>query len=685
MPSPARRFSTDRFLFGGDYNPEQWPEEVWHEDVALMRRAGVNAATVGVFSWAALEPAEGVYEFGWLDRVVEVLHAGGVGVVLATPTASPPPWFTRAHPDAMPVGPDGVRLSHGSRDTYAVSAPAYRDACREIVQRLAERYGSHPALLAWHVHNEYGTLDWGEHAAAAFRRWLQRRYGTLTELNRAWYTSFWSQRYGDWEDVLPPRATQYLANPAQVLDFKRFSSDEMLQALREQRDVIRATGSAAPVTTNFMLPTWNHLEQWSWSAELDLVSVDHYLDTVGPDGETHAAYGADLTRSFGQGDPWLLMEQSSTSSTVPGRRAHKSPDRVIRNSLSYLARGSQGALFFQWRAPAAGSEAWHGGIVPHTGAGSRSFRGFEQLGAVLTAIAEAAEPPAEGPLVEADVAVLWHAEGWWATDAPQLPSDLLDYSSTVRAAHRALWQAGYAVDFAAPGADLSRYRLVLVPSMFALDGQAVRRLEEHLAAGGHLAVWPFTGYADEDLHVVPGGYPGRLRHLLGLHVEELHPLAAGDEVLLESDGTGPLRGRVWSELVVPDGAEVLAAYAGGGLDGKAALTRHRVGAGVAHYVSTFLDEEPLRRWLTAVCEQSGARPVLGAPAPEGVEVVRRRGARADHLFVLNHSGVPVRVTGPGTNLLTSSPADAGLRVEPRGWAVLRTTERDGWSAEALEA
>ncbi|WP_205855623.1 beta-galactosidase, partial [Phytoactinopolyspora endophytica] len=278
MPNTARTFSPDRLLYGGDYNPEQWPEEVWAEDVELMRRAGVNAATIGVFSWALLEPEEGVYDFGWMDRVVSTLQGAGIGIVLATPTASPPPWFSRAYPDALPVGPDGTRLTHGSRDTYAVSAPAYREACRRIVERLVARYGDEPGLIAWHVHNEYGTYDWGEHAAATFRRWLRERYGTLDELNRAWYTAFWSQNYRSWEDITPPRATQYLHNPTKAVDYRRFMSDEMLAAMREQRDIIRAGGSSAPVTTNFMLPTWNHLEQWSWAESLDLVSIDHYLD-----------------------------------------------------------------------------------------------------------------------------------------------------------------------------------------------------------------------------------------------------------------------------------------------------------------------------------------------------------------------------------------------------------------------
>ncbi|WP_432572724.1 beta-galactosidase [Kineococcus sp. SYSU DK005] len=701
--APGRGLPAGRLLFGGDYNPEQWGEDVWKEDVVLMRQAGVNAATVGVFSWALLEPEEGVYDFGWLDRVVQTLHDGGVGVVLATPTASPPPWFTRRHPDAMPVGPDGVRLVHGSRDTYAVSAPAYRSASRAIAQRLAERYGDHPALLAWHVHNEYGSLDFGEHAAAAFRRWLQRRYSTLEELNRAWYTAFWSQHYTSWEDVLPPRRTQYLANPAHALDFRRFSSDEMLDAYREQRDAIRATGSSAPVTTNFMLPSWNHLEQWSWAPELDVLSLDHYLDTVGPDGEAHAAYGADLVRSWSGGGPWLLMEQSTISSTVAGRRAHKEPDRVLRNSLSYVARGSQGSLFFQWRAPAAGSEAWHGGIVPHAGAGSRSFRGFERLGRVLESLAEVAAAPQDGPLVEADVAIVWHAEGWWATETPQLPSDDLDYSAAVRGAHRVLWQEGFAVDFVAPEADLSRYRLVLVPSLFPVTDAAVAGMRRFVEGGGHLAVWPFTGYADEHLHVVPGGYPGRLRDLLGVRVEELHPLDPAERVELtgpgEPDGsTGPerpLTGLTWSEHLSSEGAEVLARYAGldegvdegagegagEGVAGGPAITRHAVGRGAAHYVSTFLDGPSLRTWVAGLCEQAGARRVVEG-CPPLVEAVRRRGAGVDHLFVLNHSRAAVRVQGPGVDLLTGAAAADGLVVPARGCAVLRTTERDGFTVTA---
>ena len=677
MPSPARTFADRAFLFGGDYNPEQWDEKTWVEDVRLMQQAGVNAATVGVFSWSRLEPTPGTYTFDWLDRVLELLHDGGIGVILATPTASPPPWFSLAHPDALPVTEDGTRLWHGSRDTYCPSAPAYRGASSRIAAALAERYGRHPSLVAWHVHNEYGTFCYCDHVASAFQRWLGQRYGDLDALNAAWYTSFWSQHYGRWEEILPPRSTQYLHNPLHALDFRRFMSDELLECYREQRDIIGRSGSGLPVTSNFMLPTWNHLEQWSWGDELDLVSMDHYLDTVGPDGETHAAYAGDLSRSWAGGDPWLLMEQAAGIIPLHGERmASKAPGRMLRNSLSYIARGSQGALFFQWRAPAAGSEVWHSGLVPHSGEDSRIYRETCELGATLGRIAEVAAPPTEGPLVEADVAVLWHAEGWWALEHPALPSQSLGYSDSVRSVHRALWQLGLPVDFVRPGQNLSRYRLVLVPSLYAMDDMTVEALSAFVSGGGHLVSWYFTGVANEKLQVVAGGYPGRLRQLLGVRVDELHPLAPEETVRLSNGSVAT----TWSESVELTTATALISYSGGLLDGSPAVTRQTAsttGAGTAYYVSTQLDPVALRELFGSVAAAVGISSVLGSAPPPGVEVVRRRGAEHRYLFVLNHGSSDVEVTGAGVDLLSGEPSDAGLHLRAGAAAVLREQEASG--------
>ncbi|MEE1650184.1 beta-galactosidase [Brachybacterium sp. J144] len=658
-------YAPAQVLFGGDWSPEQWDPATWDEDLALMRRAKVNTVTLGVFSWSALEPTEGAFVTDWLDEILERITAAGIGFFLATPTASPPPWFTRVHPDALPVRPDGTRLTHGSRDTYAISAPAYREASRRIARRLAERYGDHPGLRGWHLHNEYGTLDHGPHAERAFQAWLARRYGTIDALNRAWTTAFWSQGYADFAEITPPRATQYLPNPAQAIDFRRFSSDEMLAAMVEQREEIRAVGSTAPVTTNFMLPTWNHLEQWSWADEQDVVSLDHYLDTVGPDAEAHVAYGSDLARSW-SGGPWVLMEQNARGIRVDGRTVAKGADRMIRHCLGYIARGSQSSLFFQWRQSAGGSEQWHGALVPHAGGDTRGFAAVERLGGILERLAAVTALPADGPLVRSEVGILWHADAWWALETPDLPSSHLSYSAEVRATHRSFWRAGIPVDFVRPLTDLSAHRLLVLAAQYPLSDAQVTWLEEFVEGGGELVVTYLSGLADEHLRIATGGYPGRLRELLGVRGEELLPLPAGERITL-SDGS---EAEGWTELLETTDAEVLAAYTHGELASLPAITRARRGAGRVTYVSAGWTQEARDQRLSALAAELGITPTLPGAAERGLEVVRRRSAGADHLFLLHHGAAPVTVRADGQDLLSGDSATGGLRLEPGESAVL---------------
>ncbi|WOF24236.1 beta-galactosidase [Microbacterium betulae] len=669
-PVATTPYAPEGLLFGGDYNPEQWPRETWREDIALMRRAKVNTVTLGVFSWALLEPREGEYDTGWLDEIVGLLDEAGIGFFLATPTASPPPWFTLAHPDAMPVRADGVVLSHGSRDTYAISAPAYRAAARRIARLLGERYGRHPRLRGWHVHNEYGTIDHGPHAATAFRRWLRARYGTIDALNAAWCTAFWSQRYGSWEEILPSRATQYLHNPALAVDFRRFSSDEMLAAFAEQKAEIAAAGSRAPVTTNFMLPTWNHLEQWSWADAQDVVSIDHYLDTTGPDAEAHVAYGSDLTRSWA-GGPWVLMEQNARGIRVGDRTFAKSPGRMIRNSLAYIARGSQSSLFFQWRAGAGGAEQWHGALVPHSGGESAAFAAVEELGGMLEALSEVVEPPADGRVLDADVGIVWHADGWWALETPHLPNDAIAYPDEVRATHRSFWRAGIATDFVRPGADASRYRLLVVPALASLPEETAEWLRRYVEEGGRLVVTFLTGVADEHQRIGDGPYPAMLRDLLGAGSEEILPLAPGEKVALD-DGSWV---EEWTERVVLDEATALASYADGPLAGMPAITVARRGAGTVVYASARLVQESRDRLLAGQAEAAGVSQTARGARERGVEAVRRRGARHDFVFLLHHGDVDVRVVASGADLLSGVDAARGLSLAAGEAAVVRV-ERD---------
>ncbi|QLQ35835.1 beta-galactosidase [Micromonospora robiginosa] len=663
-------WSGGRLSYGGDWNPEQWPPPVWSADIALMREAGVNLVTVGVFAWSRLEPAPGRHTFDWLDRVLDLLHDGGIRAALATPTASPPPWFTHAHPDAMPVTADGIRLHHGSRDTYCAAAPAYRAAARRIAETLAARYAHHPALALWHVHNEYGTTCHCPHTETAFRRWLVERHGDLDTLNDAWATSFWGQHYADWAHVGAPRATQYLANPGQLLDFRRFWSDTLLSAYTEQRDVLRAANPAVPVTTNFVLGDWVPVDHARWAREVDLVAVDHYPDRVDA-AEEQTALAADLARGWarhgaGRPAPWLLAESAPNQIHTAGRMHTKEPGRMTRHSLAHVARGSAGVMFFQWRAPAGGAERFHSAVVSHAGgADTRVFREAARLGAALDRLAGT-----EAGRVAARVAIASDAASGWALRHPGMPRADLDHPGEVAAAHRALWRAGIATDLVTPGDPLDGHRLLVLPALYLAADATVDWVRRHVHAGGHLLVTWLSGVADEHARVRLGGYPGAYRDLLGVRVEEFHPLADDERVPLTSGGFG----RIWSETVHLAGAEQISAYIGGVLDGRPAVTRHRIGDARAWYVSTRPDDDTYRRVLTDAARLAGVVPTCPA-APPGVEAVRRVDGDRSWLFLLNHTDRPQRVPAAGHELLTGEAVDDRVTVAPGGVAVLREAPR----------
>ncbi|MFC6079982.1 beta-galactosidase [Sphaerisporangium aureirubrum] len=661
-----RPLRASRLWYGGDYNPEQWPEEVWEQDAALMRAAGVTLVTVGVFSWAELEPEPGRFRFGWMDRVLGLLHEAGIGVCLATPTAAPPPWFGLAHPDALPVRADGTPVSHGSRDTYCVCAPAYREASARITRELAGRYAGHPALTLWHAHNEYGTWCHCDHVAAAFREWLRARHGTLAALNDAWTTAFWSQRYSAWEQVRPPRATQYLPNPAQVLDFRRFLSDAMLAHFRAQKAMLRELSPGVPVTTNFAFGSWVPVDPWRWADEVDLIALDHYPGDRDAAAE-ETAFAADLARGWAGGRPWLLMEQAAGVVYTGPRMLTKRPGEIALHSLSHIARGSAGAMFFQWRASRGGAELWHGGMVPHAGPDSRVHREVRALGELLPSLAGLR---ADGPVsVGARAAILWDAQSWWALEAPAFPSADLRYLDAVRQAHRVLWRGGVPVDFACPDHDLSSYDVVLVPCLYLVSDATAARLTAYVEGGGTLVVSFFSGVADEHARVRLGGYPGALRDLLGVRTEEFLPLDAPVPVHLLEPSPTSTTGTAWSERVELRGARPIATY-GGDLDGLPAVTRHTHGAGQAFYLSTRLDDAAYAQILTAA-----GLPPTGVPP--GVELIRREGGDRDWLFALNHTPAAQTITARGADVLSGTEIDGPLRLPPRGFAVLRTPPAPG--------
>jgi beta-galactosidase len=659
--------SRPAIAFGGDYNPEQWPESVWHSDVELMKRAGVNLVSVAIFSWALLEPKEGVYEFDWLDRVLDLLHTNGIRVDLANASASPPPWFSHKYPQSLPVTADGVRHSYGSRQAFCPSSPEYRRAAAALTTAIAERYSDHPAVIMWHVHNEYGCHNlpcFCDVSAAAFRVWLQRRYSTLEELNEAWGTAFWSQHYYDWEEILPPRRSGTHVNPTQQLDFARFSSDELLDCFKAEAAILRAR-SPHPITTNFMgfsMGLSRPVDYWRWAEQMDVISNDHYLIAEDPSHEQELAMTADLTRGWANGEPWLLMEHSTSAVNWQPRNIAKAPGEMIRNSLQHVARGADGALFFQWRAAKAGAEKFHSALVPHAGTDTKVWREVERLGAILKAIGEVAGSVVDG----SQVAILHDTDARWANEIDSHPSIEVSTVEETRNWHAGLWRAGITTDFRQSTDDLSGYRMVLAPVQYLISDEGAANLRRYVEGGGHLVVTYFSGIADVNDHIRLGGYPGAFTELLGVRIEEFFPLHKDELVSLSAFGDGAL----WSELGRSTGAEVLAEFVNSPVAGSPAVTRNQFGKGAAYYVATSLQRPAIDGLIARVAAGAGVSPALPG-LPPGVEVIRRKGTQGSWTFVINHSTADVEVALSGRELITDVEVPGTLAVAAGAVAVVR--------------
>ena len=671
-PRQFRNWPLDHIGFGGDYNPEQWPREVWREDVELMLEASVNLVTLGVFSWGLLEPEEGRFDFSWMDEVVDLLTSAGIRFTMATPTAAPPQWFFEKYPQARVITRDGVPLGPWSRGAASPSSPEYRDAIARVARAIGEHYGQHPDLVMWHVHNEYGapvSECFGPWSVANFRSWVERRYGSIDEVNTVWGTAFWGQTITSWQQVTPPGPTPSVPNPALRLDWARFTNDALAECFVIERDILHELAPDVPVTTNFMAHTCPSMDLWQWSRLVDVVSNDHYLTAERLDNQVELALDADLTRSLAGGRPWVLMEHSTSAVNWQPRNIAKRPGEMARNSLSHLARGADAVLFFQWRASLRGAEKFHSAMLPHGGTDSRVWREVRALGATLRELA-----PVVGSAVSNDVAIVWDWQSNWAQGLEWRPSIDLSVRREVDAWYRVLWDAGVGVDFAAPGHDLSRYRLVLAPALYLLSDADAANLTRYVASGGCLAFGPFSGVVDEMDSVRPGGLNEALAPLSGTRLMEFAPLREAETVEIAAvDATaGPLRAHYWTELHQPSGAEVMATFMDGPLPGEPALLRHVYGEGQTWQLAASLTEDSLSHVLRSLLRGAGISVGDGHP---GLEIIRRRGAEADFEFRIDHAGAGVtwsRIAGPGRTPLPGgapAPESAGAGgFVPRGIA-----------------
>ncbi|MFT4297420.1 MAG: beta-galactosidase [Micropruina sp.] len=674
MTNP-RTWPLPTMAFGGDWNPDQWPREVWQADIALMRRIGVNLVSLPVFAWPQLEPADGEYRTEWLAEILDALDAAGIGVALATGTATPPAWLVRRHPEVLPVRADGVRLDFGSRQSYCPSSTLFREKLAALTTAMATRFGDHPAVRLWHVSNEYGdhiARCWCDACAAAFRRWLLRRHGSLDGINTAWGTKVWGQVYGDVEQIDPPRCTPGPDNPARLLDFERFSSDNVLELFTLELGILGELTPGLPRTTNFM-GLFRDLDYWRFADVEDLVSNDAYPDPAAASSHTDIALSYGLMRSL-KSRPWLLIESAPSAVSWRPTNVPKAPGQLRAHALQAVAHGSDGAMFFQWRQARTGPERFHSAVVGHRGEASRSFAEASALGAELAALA-----PVVGSRVRSSVAFVVDWDTIWALrpDASQ-PAQRSWHTEAYRY-HAALHQLELAVDAVAlPGSELSRYAVIVAPTLYVASAEQAAALADYVRSGGTLVVGPFSGVVDDCERIHAGGPPGPLRELLGVEVDEQWPLT-GTEQVVEFDSGARTVAQDWAEWIdaSPD-AEVVARYDGRPLHDRPAITRHRLGEGTAYYVSAGLDLEALTPWLHQVCADAGIDVRMSAnPA---VEVVTRTDGDTDYVFVLNHAPIPAEARGPAdADVLLAPDGDPPVRrasgltiaLPPFGAAVLR--------------
>ena len=643
----------DRIYYGGDYNPDQWDENTIAEDMRLFKKAGINLLTLPVFAWAKLEPDEGVYDFAWLDRIIDQIWANGIYVCLATPTTAQPAWLSTRYPEVLPVDIQGRKRTHGMRVFFCVNSLKYRERAAAIAEEFAKRYAHHPALAMWHVANEYGTYCYCDNCQAKFRLWLRRRYGSVAGLNEKWHTSFWGRTVTSFEEVTLPteRNDDYRFNPAIQLDYMRFVTDSTAECFMNEYRVLKKYNPEIPVQTN-MSGFIKKLDQFTLTKYMDVVGWDNYPWPHHP--PYFVAMKHDIMRGLKGGQSFVLTEQSPNQQNWQPYNKLKRPGEVRMLSYQAMAHGADTCLFFQMRQSIAGQEKFHGAIISHAGhEHTRVFRESEQLGCELEQLGDVfigARSPAK-------VAILMDWNSWWALEQSSGPSKDMDYLDALSRYYRPFHERSIPVDFVNPGADTdySGYALVVAPMLYMTREGVAERLTEYVREGGRLVTTVMSGLVDENDRCVFGEYPGKLRDVLGVWVEEVDALRPDESNRIHLTGALPMKQESYGcnflcDLLHTRGAEALAVYEEDFYAGMPCVTRNRFGKGEAYYVGTQPEHAFLTELMGLICVDAGISGLF--PAEEGVEITRRVSEKGEVIFVLNHNRTGAAEVDFGASRLT---------------------------------
>ena len=665
----------DKFILGGDYNPDQWKDypEVLSEDIRLMKLAGCNAMTVGIFSWAEIEPQEGVYNFEFMDSVINRLYENGIKVILATPSGARPAWLSQKYPEVLRTTERFEKKHHGERHNHCYTSPVYREKVKNINKKLAERYKDHPGLLMWHVSNEYNGICYCEKCAEAFREWLKKKYdNNLDALNSAWWNAFWSHTYSDWSQIEPPSPIGECSIHALKIEWKRFVTDSTIDFYLEEAKVLRDITPDIPVTTNWY---WcqEELNYKKFSKYVDIVAWDEYPEWHSPKGDfnvaNEAAFIYNHNRSLKDGQPFMLME--STPSCVSYRTANglKRPEMTLTSGLQAIAHGSDTVQYFQWRKSRGSFEKFHGAVVDHEGSeNTRTFREVSALGKILSDTSEI-----KNSRTNSEVALMYDRESLWAVDeCLGFKTHDMGYEKTCFAHHKCFYKNSINIDVIAPEDDYSKYKLIVIPMLYMMNEETVNKIEAYVKNGGTVVMTYISAYVNETDLCWLGGFPaGKLKDVFGIWNEEIDSLFDGVTKKVKSAGGKIYNAVDYCELLHTRSAEVLCEYDEDFYKGMPCVTKNNYGNGTAYYIG-FRDEgDFIEEFYDNLINEMGIKKVMDK-LPDEVVAVSRANENGEYIFLQNFSKNTVEIAEKYESMLERTQIkDNKIILSPYETAILK--------------
>lgn len=627
----------NRILYGGDYNPNQWPREIWDEDMRLFKQAGINSATINVFSWAKLQPDESTYDFSELDDIVDMLSKEGYDIVMATSTAAMPAWLCKKYPEVTRVDYEGRRHKFGHRHNHCPNSLVFQKYARKLVVELAKRYGSNPHVTCWHIGNEYGGECYCENCQKEFRVWLQKKYGTIQAVNEAWNTEFWGHTFYDWDEIVAPNALgegigyEKTAFAGISIDYRRFMSDSLLENFKMERDAIREYDKETAITTNLM-GTYKGLDYFKWAKEMDIVSWDSYPAYDTP--WSMVAMRNDLMRGL-KDQPFMLMEQTPSQQNWQRYNSLKRPGQMRAQSYQTIAHGGDTIQFFQLRRSKGACEKFHGAVIAHSGSGeTRVFKECSQLGAELKALGTqtlGADNPAQ-------VGILFDWDNYWALEYTSGPTVDLKYVDQIHQYYRYFYDKHIPVDMVPVDGDFSKYQVIVAPVLYMVKEGMAEALERFVENGGTLVTGFMSGIVDQSDNVHLGGYPGPLRKMCGIWAEEIDALAPEQTNTLRFTDGAEAKCSLLCDIIHLEGAQALATYGEDFYEGTPAVTKNAYGKGTVYYVGTQPEAAGLDKILDGVAAAAGVERLITEDTP--LEIVKRVKDGAEFWFILNLTGKP---------------------------------------------